>query len=112
MKTIAIVAACIGLVALSGRAMAQGDKPYALHEMNFDVWCQEEKHLPPDRCDKRLPQDDAEFQAYRNQIEKYEVPYLQRRQDEQNINRVILHNDPVGNPTLPSQPPPAEPSGH
>jgi hypothetical protein len=112
MNKIAIAAANVALVLISGRAFAQGDKPYPLHEMNFDMWCQEEKHFPPDRCDKRLPQDDAEFQAFRNHIEKYEIPYLQRRQDEQNINRVILHNDPVDHPTLPSEPQPDQPSGH
>jgi hypothetical protein len=107
-----IGAAGLVLVALAGRAFAQGEKPYPIQEMNFDMWCQEQKHLPPERCDKRLPEDDAEFQAYRNQIEKYEIPYLQQRQDEQTINRVILHNDPVDHPTLPSQPQTDQPQGH
>ncbi|HEY2444764.1 MAG TPA: hypothetical protein VGI20_03390 [Rhizomicrobium sp.] len=113
MKSVAIATACAVLAVMAGRVLAQGDKPYALHEMNFDMWCQEQKHYPADRCDRRLPADDAEFQAYRNQIEKYEIPYLQRRRDEQNLNRVILHNDPVDHPTLPSQPEQSDqPSGH
>jgi hypothetical protein len=90
-----------GLV-LAGKAAAQ--QPYPLHEMNFDMWCQEEKHLPPARCDKRLPQDDAEFQDYRATIEKYEIPYLQEKRDEQNLNRVIIHGDPLDNPVRPSTP--------
>jgi len=110
-KPVGVTAAII-LSLLATRASAQGEKPYPLHEMNFDMWCQEQKHLPPDRCDKRLPADDAEFQAYRNQIEKYEIPYLQRREDEQNLNRAILHNDPVDHPTLPSQPQADQPEGH
>lgn len=112
MKKTALILAGVALAFSAGRAVAQSDQPYPLHEMNFDIWCQEEKHLPAARCDRRLPEDDAEFQAYRNKIEQYEVPYLQRRDDEQNLNRVILHNDPVDHPTLPSQPQTDQPQGH
>lgn len=112
MRKSAIIVAGLALAVISCRALAQSDKPYPLHEMNFDMWCQEQQHLPPERCDKRLPEDDAAFQAYRNTIEHYEVPYLQRRDDEQNLNRVILHNDPVDHPTLPSQPQADQPPAH
>ena len=112
MKRTAIIVASLALALSASRTLAQSDKPYPLHEMNFDMWCQEEQHLPPERCDKRLPEDDAAFQTYRNTIEHYEVPYLQRRDDEQNLNRVILHNDPVDHPTLPSQPQTNQPTGH
>lgn len=81
---------------------------YDLANMNFDMWCQELKHYPPDRCDKRLPKDDAEFKAYRRTVEKYELPYLQRREDEQ-YNRRVLGQDPVDNPTNPAAPPPGTP---
>lgn len=94
--------ASLAAIALSSSARAQ--QPYALHEMNFDLWCQEEKHLPPDRCDKRLPQDDAEFQAYRSTIEKYEIPYLQKKQSDENLNTVIIHHDPVDHPAQLSVP--------
>jgi hypothetical protein len=108
-RTIVFIAA--GLFAVAALpAAAQGDKPYPLHEMNFDMWCQEEQHLPPDRCDKRLPADDAAFQAYRNKIERYEIPYLEQREHEQNLNRVIIHADPVDHPTLPSQPQTEQPA--
>ena len=70
-----------------------------LTNINFDMWCQEEQHLPPERCDKRLPEDDAAFEAYVAKIQGYEVPYLQERQDKANMNRIILHNDPVDHPT-------------
>ena len=94
----------IGLTAvvLAGRGEAQ--QPYPLQEMNFDMWCQEEKHLPPERCDKRLPEDDADFQAYRATIEKYEIPYLQKQQKQENLNRVITHGDPIDHPVQPSTP--------
>jgi hypothetical protein len=75
-----------------------------LTNMNFDLWCQEEQNLPADRCDKRTPQDEAAFEAYRDKIEKYEVPYLEKKEQEQNFNRVILHSDAIDHPTQPNQP--------
>jgi hypothetical protein len=101
MRTLLLAAAAC---AFAAGADAQSAGPLPLYNMNFDLWCQEEQHLPPARCDKRLPQDDAAFTAYRNTIEKYEVPYLERKQQEQNFNRVILHNDPIDHPIQPSQP--------
>jgi hypothetical protein len=76
---------------------------YNVQEMNFDMWCQEQQHLPPDRCDKRLPEDDAAFDAYRAKIERYEIPYLKEQQRQQQLNVDILHNDPVDRRDQPSQ---------
>jgi hypothetical protein len=76
---------------------------YNVENMNFDMWCQEEQHLPPARCDTRLPEDDAAFNAYRSKIERYEIPYLQQQQHQLQLNHGILHNDPVDRPTEPSQ---------
>jgi hypothetical protein len=109
--------AAAALAVLVARAEAQeGGGRYPLHEINFDMWCQEERHLPPERCDKRLPQDDADYQAYVAKIESYEVPYLQRQRDDVNIDRVIVHDDPIDHPLQPSapqvnqtDPPPAPP---
>jgi hypothetical protein len=75
-----------------------------LTNMNFDLWCQEEQNLPADRCDKRTPQDEEAFEAYRDKIEKYEVPYLEKKEQEQNFNRVILHSDAIDHPTQPNEP--------
>ncbi|MGD0192732.1 MAG: hypothetical protein ABSD74_18490 [Rhizomicrobium sp.] len=97
-----LVLGSLAVAAIAGRAEAQ--QPYPIQEMNFDMWCQEEKHLPPERCDQRLPDDDAEFQAYRNTIEKYEIPYLQHREQQENLNRVIIHGDPIDHPDTPSAP--------
>ncbi|HEX3667144.1 MAG TPA: hypothetical protein VHU23_18120 [Rhizomicrobium sp.] len=114
MRTIGIVTAGFAMALIAARVGAESSGPYPLHEMNFDMWCQEQQHLSPERCDKRLPQDDAAFQAYTNKIENYEIPYLQRRQKDQTLNQVIIHNDPVDHPTLPSQPQTDEPpaGGH
>lgn len=95
--------AALTLPLLMVRAEAQ-QGPYKLQEINFDMWCQEERRLPPERCDKRLPQDDAEYQAYVAKIETYEVPYLQRQRDEENIDRAIIHHDPIDHPGQPSAP--------
>lgn len=77
---------------------------YNVQEMNFDMWCQEEQHLPAARCDKRLPDDDAAFSAYRRKIERYEIPYLREQERQQQIDVGILHNDPVDHPDRPAQP--------
>ena len=77
---------------------------YNVQNMNFDMWCQEQQHLPPERCDKRLPDDDAAFNSYRSKIERYEIPYLKEQQRQIQLNRGILHNDPVDRPDQPAQP--------
>ena len=71
---------------------------YDVQTLNFDLWCQETQHLAPERCDRRMASDEADFEAYRAKVEKYEVPYLRSRENVQQLDRVILHNDPVDNP--------------
>jgi hypothetical protein len=99
---------------MGGHAQAQATGAVPLTNVNFDMWCQEEQHLPPERCDKRLPEDDARFQAYVAKIQGYEVPYLQERQEKADMNRIILHNDPLDHPARPDSknqaPPDAPPS--
>lgn len=85
------------LVAGLGCASAQ-DQRYDVKTINFDLWCQETEHLPPDRCDKRLPDDEQAFEDYRAKVEKYEVPYLKGQETGAQLDRVILHNDPVDHP--------------
>ena len=100
---------CLVVVAIAaGQADAQSarDRPT---EMNFDMWCQEQRHLPAERCDRRRPRDEASFEAYRSKIEKYETIGLQRRGEERRINRAFLHYDPVDHPIQPSAPPSNQP---
>ena len=85
------------LVVLPLSAFAQGGN-YDVKTMNFDLWCQEQQHLDPDRCDKRLPGDEKDFETYRATIERYEIPYLQEKQNAVALDRNILNNDPVDNP--------------
>jgi hypothetical protein len=82
---------------LPASAWAQGAN-YDVKPMNFDLWCQEQAHLAPERCDKRLPEDDAAFTAFRAKIEAYEIPYLQQKKNLITLDNNILHKDPVDNP--------------
>ena len=94
-RTLLTIAA---LALLPGIAVAQNSRNFNVREMNFDLWCQDTQHLAPERCDKRLPEDEQVFEAYRAQVERYEIPYLQRQQRDLSISRDILHNDPVSHP--------------
>lgn len=86
----------LGLLAFG--ASAQTGQNYDVKTMNFDMWCQEQAHLPADRCDKRTPEDEKTFEDYRAKIERYEVPYLQEQQRDLAIHRDVMQNDPVDNP--------------
>ncbi len=95
MKRTLLAAAALAAFALPAGAQAGR---YDVQTINFDLWCQETQHLAPDRCDKRLPADEAAFEDYRAKVEKYEVPYLQGQETGAQLNRTILHNDPVDRP--------------
>ncbi len=96
MRHRALLAACLLAAApLATGASAQTGSNYAVKTMNFDLWCQETAGLPPDRCDKRTTQDEATFEAYRAKIEQYEIPYLQQKNKDAQLDADILHNDPV-----------------
>jgi hypothetical protein len=100
----------LALSLVSHTALAQqGPRPFRLQEMNFDMWCQETQHLAPERCDKRLPEDDAAFQTYSNTIENYEIQYLERHAQDRRIDR-MLHDNPADHPPGEATPPPA--AGH
>jgi hypothetical protein len=85
------------MLALPASAFAQGPN-YDVKTMNFDLWCQEQQHLDPDRCDKRMPGDEKDFETYRAKIEQYEIPYLQEKSKDVALDRNILNKDPVDNP--------------
>ena len=87
----------LAFFALAAPAGAQTQR-YPVQTINFDLWCQETQKLPADRCDKRLPDDEAAYEDYRAKVEKYEIPYLKGQESGAQLNRTILHNDPVDNP--------------
>jgi hypothetical protein len=78
-----------------GPASAQIGRNYDVHPMNFDLWCQDTAKIDPDRCDKRLPEDNDAFEAYRAKIDAYEIPYLREKNKDARIELNILHNDPL-----------------
>ncbi len=86
------------LTLLASGAFAQTGQNYDVKTMNFDMWCQEQAHLPADRCDKRTAEDEKTFEAYRDKIERYEVPYLQQQQRDLAVRRDVMQNDPVDSP--------------
>ena len=92
-----LFAALLALPVAASAALAQGAN-YDVKTMNFDLWCQEQQHLAPDRCDKRTPENEKDFDAYRAKIEEYEIPYLQQKQNDIALDRNILNKDPVDNP--------------
>ena len=103
-----LLAAALFLPASSLPVSAQRNGNYQVMEMNFDLWCQEQAGLPAERCDKRTPEDNAAFEAFRAKVEAYEIPYLQQKANAARMDRDMLRNDPVDNPAvkdLPSQRP-------
>ena len=98
----------IGLVAL-GAVCASAQTPptgYKLHEMNFDMWCQETMHYSAERCDRRDPKDNQAFQDYLRVIEKYELEQDQRKRADEERTNSIMYNNTVGQPASPPTPQP------
>jgi len=99
MRSLLFGVVCAALVLPAAAQQNPADKTtrYNTQYINFDLWCQETEKLPPDRCDRRTPEDEAQFEAYRDAVEKYELTYLKRKQTDQNLNRVVTHADPSPN---------------
>src|SRR3954467_2342010 len=96
-----LVATCLAVTLVAvAPAAAQRNGNYPVTEMNFDLWCQEQASLPVERCDKRTPEDNAAFEAYRAKVEAYEIPYLQQKASAARLDRDIMRNDPLDNPTI------------
>lgn len=105
MIKLAALTATLLVLCMAG-ARAQTGRNYNVQGMNFDMWCQEQAHLLPDRCDKRTAEDEKRFEKHRNRVDRYEVPYLQEQQSNLAVHRDIMENDPVDNPV--SQDPEAQ----
>jgi len=109
MKRLACALVLGGFAAFAA-AHAQAGR-YPVHAMDFDLWCTEEQHLPWERCDKRLPDDVQKFEAYRAIVERYEIPYLQEKEQALHFDQTILENDPIDkkpNNPLPQAPKPLD----
>lgn len=93
MKRLICALMLCGFAAFSG-AHAQAAR-YPVQTMDFDLWCTEQQHYSWDRCDKRLPEDMKKFEAFRGVVERYEIPYLQQKQQALHFDETILQNDPI-----------------
>ena len=87
--------AIFGAVLLAAGAAQAQTMHYNVKAMDFDLWCTEQQHLPFERCGKRLPDDVKKFEAYRTVVERYEIPYLQGKEQKLRFDRDILHDDPI-----------------
>ena len=107
---IGILVMCALPIASTGWAQttdlpSAGRQNYDVQSMNFDLWCQETRRYPVDRCDARLPADQREFEDYRALIERYELQYLmEQRRDAEAVERIERdygapwerYSDPLG----------------
>jgi hypothetical protein len=90
-----LFALLIGLVANVADASA---RDYGLVAMNFDLWCQEEEHLPVHRCDQRTAADEKAFEDFQHEISPYEAQNLRAAEQEMQLRRDFMENDPIDNP--------------
>jgi hypothetical protein len=96
-RALFFVALLIGTAAGGQSASA---RDYGLVAMNFDLWCQEEAHLPADRCDQRTASDEKAFEEFQLALGPYEARNLREAQQEQWLDREFLDNDPIDNPSV------------
>jgi hypothetical protein len=92
-----LISAAASLAAVAPVASQPNPAPDA-KTMNFDLWCQGQAALPPERCDKRTPGDERAFEAFQATLEHYEVPNRSAQFDQGRVNRDIMNTDPVDNP--------------
>jgi hypothetical protein len=94
---LALMLSAFGVPAQAQLNPADRHTRYDIQGINFDLWCQETQKLPPDRCDQRTALDEADYEAYRDKVEKYDVQLEKRKDRQQTFNRNVLHPDPVPN---------------
>lgn len=77
----------------SAASAADPAHPYNVEIQSFDMWCQETQHYDPDRCDARAAADVDEYDHWRATIERYQIPYLKRVEQEENLQSSIIQRD-------------------
>jgi hypothetical protein len=85
-------------LALSPLAASADPMMYNVQMLSFDMWCQETAHYAPDRCDAHTADDEATFEQFRATIERYELPYLKRVEQERDLHTRVLDHDPQQRP--------------
>lgn len=74
---------------------------YDVQVLSFDMWCLENRHYTPERCDAREPADVEAFEDYRATVERYELPYLKRMEEERALQTRVLEHDSSERPNGP-----------
>lgn len=87
----------VGAVVPAGPASA---RDHALDTMNFDLWCQEEAHLPARQCDQRTAADEQAFEDFQQELDPYKAQQLREAQRDQWLDQDFLENDPIDNPQM------------
>ena len=93
MRKCGVLLAGLGVAFVSLTATA----PANARNLYFDMWCQEQGYDKA-RCDQKLPADEAAFEEYWRQVEKYEEQYYQQRQDYVNFRDELNQLDEKSQP--------------
>ena len=88
------------LIGVAAPGEAASARDYGLVAMNFDLWCQEQARLPVHRCDQRTAADEQAFEDFQREIGPYEAQNLRGAQQEQQLERDFMDNDPIDNPEM------------
>jgi hypothetical protein len=79
--------------AAPGRDLSVGTGTFAVRNMDFDLWCQQNQRYDAQRCAARRSEDVKAFEDYRRSIERYELDYLKQVQKDQEL-RARTNRDP------------------
>lgn len=72
--------------------VAAAQASYDVQVLSFTTWCLE-KRYDAERCDARNADDVAAFEDYRATVERYELPYLKRMEEERELQTRVLEHD-------------------
>jgi hypothetical protein len=71
--------------ATPGRDLGSRSGPFDVHELTFDLWCQQAQRYSDERCKARTDADVKAFEDYRQAVEHYELDYLKQQQRDRDL---------------------------
>ena len=80
-----VPAAAQAFPATPGRDTGSSSHPYDVHELTFDLWCQQAQRYSEDRCKARSDADVKAFEDYRDAVERYELDFLKQQQRDREL---------------------------
>jgi hypothetical protein len=60
-------------------------QPFDVHEMTFDLWCQQTQRYSIERCQARSDADVKAFEDYRDSVERSELDFLKQQQRDRDL---------------------------